>query len=246
MPDRAGLYHCSYQRGGRWSEHSDPLQLMMTGAYDKPSLSSIPGTDGASRDKVRLQCFSKVPFNTYILTKEDGSHIIKNQSSTPQDKVHRAVFLVDHVSSTQAGTYRCFGVMSNNPYVWSHPSDPLELEVNEVPGHPMESSPSIAPPDNQSLQKDILIGIPVATVLILTLVLLFFIFHHCKAKNSVDRKERQPEAGPMDGQAYEALVPKEVTYSELTCSALTQGTAMTPSSLPSHTQTSEYATLALR
>ena len=29
--DKTGLYHCSYQRGGHWSQFSDPLQLVMTG-----------------------------------------------------------------------------------------------------------------------------------------------------------------------------------------------------------------------
>lgn len=33
--DKTGLYHCSYQRGGRWSQFSDPLQLVMTGEWDK-------------------------------------------------------------------------------------------------------------------------------------------------------------------------------------------------------------------
>ena len=32
--DKTGLYHCSYQRGGRWSQFSDPLQLVMTGEGD--------------------------------------------------------------------------------------------------------------------------------------------------------------------------------------------------------------------
>ena len=28
--DKTGLYHCSYQREGRWSQFSDPLQMVMT------------------------------------------------------------------------------------------------------------------------------------------------------------------------------------------------------------------------
>ena len=32
--DKTGLYHCSYQRGGRWSQFSDPLQLVITGEGD--------------------------------------------------------------------------------------------------------------------------------------------------------------------------------------------------------------------
>lgn len=44
--DKTGLYHCSYQRGGRWSQFSDPLQLVMTSEWDKeaaePGLTPLP------------------------------------------------------------------------------------------------------------------------------------------------------------------------------------------------------------
>ena len=44
--DKTGLYHCSYQRGGRWSQFSDPLQLVMTREGDtdavEPGLTPLP------------------------------------------------------------------------------------------------------------------------------------------------------------------------------------------------------------
>ena len=44
--EKTGLYHCSYQRGGRWSQFSDPLQLVMTGEGDteaaEPGLTPLP------------------------------------------------------------------------------------------------------------------------------------------------------------------------------------------------------------
>nr|XP_014337108.1 PREDICTED: leukocyte immunoglobulin-like receptor subfamily A member 5 [Bos mutus] len=83
--DKTGLYHCSYQRGGRWSQFSDPLQLVMTGAYDKPSLSSMAGTVVAPGETVKLQCFSKINHDAFILTKEDGDPVTQNQSCTHQD-----------------------------------------------------------------------------------------------------------------------------------------------------------------
>ncbi|KAG5201197.1 hypothetical protein JEQ12_005731 [Ovis aries] len=126
--DKTGLYHCSYQREGRWSQFSDPLQLVMTGAYEKPSLSSVAGTVAAPGENAKLQCFSKINYEVFILTK-DGDHITQNQSSTPQDRGHQTIFLLSPVSSTQAGTYRCYGAFRDNPYVWSHPSDPLQLQV---------------------------------------------------------------------------------------------------------------------
>ena len=75
-----------------------------------------------------MQCFSKINYDVFILTK-DGDHITQNQSSAPQDRGRQTIFLLSPVSSTQAGTYRCYGAFRDNPYVWSQPSDPLQLQV---------------------------------------------------------------------------------------------------------------------
>ncbi|KAM5209199.1 leukocyte immunoglobulin-like receptor subfamily B member 4 isoform 3-T3 [Hipposideros larvatus] len=206
-PDWAGQYHCSYQSGGQWSQPSAPLLLVMTGAYYQPSLSSMTGTVVASGDNVQLQCFSKIRFDVFILIKEDGVHITQNLSySTPERNGHQAIFHMDP-TSTQMGTYRCYGAFCNDPYVWSHPSDQLQLVAKEAPDDPDPSEP--------------------------------------RCSTDATRTDEQPEAAePMDGQASED--PKEVTYSQLTFSVPTQGTAGTPSFLPRQTQISEYETLALR
>nr|XP_031313090.1 leukocyte immunoglobulin-like receptor subfamily B member 3 isoform X4 [Camelus dromedarius] len=199
-PGFAGLYQCSYQTGGHWSPWSDPLQLVMTGAYEKPSLSSMVGPVVALGEK--------------------------------------------------AGTYRCYGAFNGDPYVWSLPSDQLQLQVEGIPDHldhtePRHSTSLPHSPSFEGKRLGLLIGAPVAAG-VLILVLLLFLCCRCKAKNDAARKEGQPEAaGPADGQASEATDPQEVTYSQLTCSVPHQGTAGTPS-LPRQTQASEYATLALR
>lgn len=100
-----------------------------SGAFEKPSLSSVAGTAVVPGENVKLQCFSKINYDVFILTKEDGDHITQNQSSTPQHGGHQTIFLLNPVSSTQAGTYRCYGAFLNYPYVWSQPSDPLQLQV---------------------------------------------------------------------------------------------------------------------
>ncbi|XP_069408585.1 leukocyte immunoglobulin-like receptor subfamily A member 6 [Ovis canadensis] len=235
--DKTGLYHCSYQREGRWSQFSDPLQLVMTGAYEKPSLSSLAGTVAAPGENVKLQCFSKINHDVFILTK-DGDHITQNQSSALQDRRHRTIFLLSPVSSTQAGTYRCYGAFRDNPYVWSHPSDPLQLQV-EAPSGDLAS---------RGRPLGIWIGVPVAVGLLL-LVFLIFLILYClrKAKSNAARKERQPEAaGRANGQVSEAADPQEVTYSQVTCRVPHQGTAGAPSREPRQTQSSEYVTLAFR
>ena len=100
-----------------------------SGAYDKPSLSSMAGTVVAPGETVKLQCFSKINHDVFILTKEDGDHVTQNQSSVPHDGGRQTIFLLNPVSSTQAGTYRCYGAFHEYPYVWSQPSDPLQLQV---------------------------------------------------------------------------------------------------------------------
>ena len=100
-----------------------------SGAYEKPSLSSVAGTVAAPGENVKLQCFSKINYDVFILTKEGEDHITQNQSSAPQDRGRQTIFLLNPVSSTQAGTYRCYSAFRENPYVWSQPSDPLQLQV---------------------------------------------------------------------------------------------------------------------
>lgn len=108
----------------------------LSGAYDKPSLSSMNSTVVASGDNVDLQCFSKAKFQAFLLTRADAPHPTQRQSSTPQDNGRQATFHLDHVSPTQAGAYRCYGVFTTDPYLWSHPSDPLELVVTGEEARP--------------------------------------------------------------------------------------------------------------
>ncbi|XP_059733624.1 leukocyte immunoglobulin-like receptor subfamily A member 5 isoform X1 [Bos taurus] len=171
--DKTGLYHCSYQRGGRWSQFSDPLQLVMTGAYDKPSLSSMVGTVVAPGETVKLQCFSKINHDVFILTKEDGDPVTQNQSCTPQDGGRQTIFLLNPVSSTQAGTYRCYSAFLDNPYVWSQPSDPLQLQVEGTTDSPSSTQPrhSTAPTAwHPSVETQVRLSL--AALLLLVMVVL--------------------------------------------------------------------------
>uniref|UniRef100_A0A4W2GJT9 Immunoglobulin domain-containing protein n=1 Tax=Bos indicus x Bos taurus TaxID=30522 RepID=A0A4W2GJT9_BOBOX len=171
--DKTGLYHCSYQRGGRWSQFSDPLQLVMTGAFSKPSLSSMAGTVVAPGETVKLQCVSKINHDVFILTKEDGDHVTQNQSSVPHDGGRQTIFLLNPVSSTQAGTYRCYGAFREYPYMWSQPSDPLQLQVEGTTDSPSITQPrhSTAPTAwHPSVETQVRLSL--AALLLLVMVVL--------------------------------------------------------------------------
>ncbi|XP_066122738.1 natural cytotoxicity triggering receptor 1 [Saccopteryx bilineata] len=248
-PDQTGLYSCSYGNGEQWSKLSDPLRLVMTGAYDKPLFTNLSAIVVASGNSVKVQCFSRFKFDKFILTKEDAPHCTQNQSSTPQGNGRQAIFHVDHVTSTQTGTYRCYGAFSKDPDVWSEPSDPLQLVVREAPDSADPTEPGRPHDQKTQQQQHLLIGLPVAIMLLLVLLLsLLFILHRRrKAKNNAARTQRQPEAvEPITRQASEAIDPQDVTYFQVAFNAPTQGTASTPSRLAKETQTSDYATLALR
>ncbi|XP_060031640.1 leukocyte immunoglobulin-like receptor subfamily A member 5 isoform X5 [Erinaceus europaeus] len=247
--DRAGQYHCQYGQHGHWSLPSVPLNLVMTGAYGQPTLSRTAGSEEAAVTAgaaVRLQCVSTIRFDVLVLSKEEDS-TITFQNAGPQGKVCQSVFSLDNITSTQAGTYRCYGHFHTDPLLWSSPSDPLQLEVREAPGKavPRDPRPPLAVPEGSGFLKkyrEVLIGVPVATVVLL--LLLFLLLYCCKARSKASPEGRQPAgARATGGQVSQAKDPEEVTYSQVTCRAPAQGTG---ASRPTPTQTSEYVTLALK
>ncbi|XP_070079392.1 leukocyte immunoglobulin-like receptor subfamily B member 1 isoform X18 [Equus caballus] len=126
--------------GNGWSERSDPLRLVVTGAYSAPSLSAHPGPVVASGGNVSLWCSSEVTSGTFHLLKEGGA----NSSQQMEPRIHhgrwQALFPVGPVNTSHGGTYRCYGSPSSYPYAWSQPSDPLHLEVTGVYREPSLSA----------------------------------------------------------------------------------------------------------
>ncbi|XP_014399009.1 PREDICTED: platelet glycoprotein VI [Myotis brandtii] len=144
----AGPYRCSYQNGSRWSLPSEQLELVATGIYDKPTLSAQPGPSVSLGADVTLQCRSKYGFDQYALYKKGDTGPYKSPERWDQ-----ANFPITTVTAAHSGTYQCYGFSSSNPYLWSAPSDPLELVVTGVSGTPSQS-PTEAPSSTTRPSRD--------------------------------------------------------------------------------------------
>ncbi|KAM7060034.1 leukocyte immunoglobulin-like receptor subfamily A member 3 [Molossus nigricans] len=155
----AGLYRCAYYMRNRLSQRSDPLLLVVTGVDRAPFLSAQPGPVVASGGSVSLVCSSQDTSGTFHLLKEGGAdpprHMEPKSRSSAGRTYAQATFPVGPVNSSHGGTYRCYGSTRSYPNLWSHPSDPLRLEVTGVHREPsLSAQPGslVLPEDSLTLQ----------------------------------------------------------------------------------------------
>uniref|UniRef100_A0A670K1N0 Ig-like domain-containing protein n=1 Tax=Podarcis muralis TaxID=64176 RepID=A0A670K1N0_PODMU len=118
-----GSYTCRYHRIGfpfRWSESSDPMELVVTGQYPKPSISVIPSPNVALGGNFYIQCQSPHYGATFDLYKGEPE-AEENRNATK--------FFFSEVRLEDGGSYTCRYHRIGFPFRWSESSDPMELVV---------------------------------------------------------------------------------------------------------------------
>ncbi|XP_076425521.1 leukocyte immunoglobulin-like receptor subfamily B member 4A isoform X1 [Peromyscus maniculatus bairdii] len=194
----AGIYKCYYKSPTGWSEHSDTLELVLTGAYDKPSLSVWPSSAVTLGETITMQCSSSLGFGRFILTQEGKHHLQWTlESLQSANREFQAHFVLDPVTIIHNGTFRCYGYFRNHPQLWSKSSDSLHLLVSESKDH----SPTHTENGLGRYQK-VLIGVLVTLLLLFFLLILLILFRHqCKGKEkkAVHADQRETNLQLLEG-----------------------------------------------
>nr|VUX54702.1 Killer-cell immunoglobulin-like receptor [Macaca fascicularis] len=224
------------------SAPSDPLNIVITGLYEKPSLSAQPGPTVQAGENVTLSCSSQNSFDMYHLSREGEARELSLSAVQRVNGTFQADFPLG--PATHGGTYRCFGSFRTAPYKWSHPSDPLPVSVT---GNISRSWPSPTEPSSKTSNPrhlNVLIGTSVAMILF---TIFFFLLHRwCSNKKNAAVMDQEPAGDrTVNREDPDEQDPQEVTYAQLDHCVLTQGKITRPSQRPKTppTDTSVYTEL---
>uniref|UniRef100_A0A2K6ELL3 Immunoglobulin domain-containing protein n=2 Tax=Propithecus coquereli TaxID=379532 RepID=A0A2K6ELL3_PROCO len=155
----AGTYRCHgfyLSSTSMWSALSDPLVIVVTGVYRKPSLLAHPSPLVNSGGNVTLQCVSEIVFESFILIlhREGETEDPLRLVGKLHDGCSQANFSMGPVTPAHAGTYRCYGSANHSSYEWSAPSDPLDIVITGLhrkPSLSVQRGPMVRSGENVTL-----------------------------------------------------------------------------------------------
>ncbi|XP_055408726.1 putative killer cell immunoglobulin-like receptor like protein KIR3DP1 [Bubalus kerabau] len=139
--EHAGSYTCSgFSRSlAVFSRRSDPLKIVVTGVFTKPSISAHPGPLMHAGENVTLRCHSPL-LDKFILHQENSTGHFQRRGEMLTRGHAPADFIIGPMTLASAGTYRCYGSLRHSPYKWSAPSDPVYIVITGLSKKPSLSA----------------------------------------------------------------------------------------------------------
>ncbi|KAL0588418.1 Immunoglobulin superfamily member 1 [Plecturocebus cupreus] len=149
-----GNYSCrthTEKRPFKWSEPSEPLELVIKEMYPKPFFKTWASPVVTPGARVTFNCSTPHQHMSFILYK-DGSEIASSDRSWANPGASAAHFLILSVGIGDGGNYSC---RYYDFSIWSEPSDPVELVVTEFYPKPTllaQPGPVVFPGKNVTLR----------------------------------------------------------------------------------------------
>ncbi|MBZ3886111.1 Immunoglobulin superfamily member 1 [Sciurus carolinensis] len=149
-----GNYSCrthTEKRPFKWSEPSEPLELVIKEMYPKPFFKTWTSPVVTPGARVTFNCSTPHQHMSFILYK-DGSEIAASDRSWANPGASTANFLIISVGIGDGGNYSC---RYYDFAIWSEPSDPVELVVTEFYPKPTllaQPGPVVLPGKNVTLR----------------------------------------------------------------------------------------------
>ena len=113
----------------RWGDSLKLTSSLLLGVFTKPSISAHPSPLMRAGENVTLRCHSLLWFDEFILHQENSPGHFQRHGQILTGGHVPADFFIGPMISVNVGTYRCYGSLRHSPYVWSAPSDPVDIII---------------------------------------------------------------------------------------------------------------------
>ncbi|KAM7224864.1 hypothetical protein CapIbe_024058 [Capra ibex] len=215
------LRHTSYE----WSSPSDPVDIIITARFRKPSLSAQGGPVVRSGENVTLVCSSESAFDQFHLLREEEDLGPLLAGGRGPHGALQAEFLLGPGTQAHSRVYRCYGSFTRSPYLWSDSSDLLFLSVTgsttstcQLTMDPHTTEETQLPQEHSSTWY-VVLGLSTAFTST-SIFLAALVCHWCSTPNHVAIMEGEPmEDRTVNGEDSAA---EDVIYTHLDLGTLSK------------------------